>query len=284
MLTDPTPPPSSHNPKLPRAFDHIVGKALAKDPAERYQDADEMARDLRRYDRVDLDTPAPAPLPALEHPTNPKAVPATDVVRSAARAGLAAAAEGPWWKRKVGVEHCRCRPSWSSRSRRSWCRARATAPTVPAPMRRHERNASRRPAHLLQRRPALHRLRPPSTGGCELAARPTGATTAPQPLSPPRTSDRGTRAVGRIRAVGSDRGHAAALPVAPKPTGRVVLAVQPWGEIYVDGKKRGISPPTKELRLAAGPARRRDPQRHFPPHSETVQVNADEVVRITHSF
>src|SRR5262249_2742044 len=31
VLSEPTPPPSSHNPRLPRAFDHIVGKALAKD-------------------------------------------------------------------------------------------------------------------------------------------------------------------------------------------------------------------------------------------------------------
>jgi len=100
VLTDPTPPPSMHNPKLPRAFDHIVGKALAKDPSERYQDADEMARDLRRYDRVDLDTPAPAPLPALEHPTNPKAMPAPDVEQNPLVPSFALS-EGPWWKRKV---------------------------------------------------------------------------------------------------------------------------------------------------------------------------------------
>ena len=74
------------------------------------------------------------------------------------------------------------------------------------------------------------------------------------------------------------------MPVAPKPTGRVVLAVQPWGEIYVDGKKRGFSPPTKELRLSPGQHVVEIRNGDFPPHSETVQVNADEVVRITHSF
>jgi serine/threonine-protein kinase len=46
--TDPA-PPSSRKRNLPPGFDAIVAKALAKDPAERYQRADEMAADLRRY-------------------------------------------------------------------------------------------------------------------------------------------------------------------------------------------------------------------------------------------
>jgi hypothetical protein len=74
------------------------------------------------------------------------------------------------------------------------------------------------------------------------------------------------------------------VPVVPKPTGRVVLAVQPWGEIYVDGKKRGISPPTKELRLSPGQHVVELRNGTFPAHSETIQVNADEAVRITHNF
>ncbi len=69
VLSDPTPAPSSHNPKIPRAFDHIVGKAVAKDPQDRYQSAYSMAMDLRNYANLEFTTPAPAPLPALEHPT-----------------------------------------------------------------------------------------------------------------------------------------------------------------------------------------------------------------------
>jgi hypothetical protein len=44
-----TPPaPSSCSPQLPREFDSIVTRAMAKDPVERYQSAAEMAADLRR--------------------------------------------------------------------------------------------------------------------------------------------------------------------------------------------------------------------------------------------
>ena len=74
------------------------------------------------------------------------------------------------------------------------------------------------------------------------------------------------------------------LPPAAKPTGRVLLAVNPWGEIYVDGKKRGLSPPTKELRLPPGKHQVEIRNGTFPPHAETIEVNADEAVRITHNF
>ncbi|HYN35622.1 MAG TPA: Stk1 family PASTA domain-containing Ser/Thr kinase [Actinomycetota bacterium] len=42
-------PPSTVNPDLPKALDAIVMKALAKNPANRYQNATEMREDLERY-------------------------------------------------------------------------------------------------------------------------------------------------------------------------------------------------------------------------------------------
>lgn len=45
--TDPTPRVRSYNPSVPVVLDEIVAKAMAKDPAERYASAGEMAADLR---------------------------------------------------------------------------------------------------------------------------------------------------------------------------------------------------------------------------------------------
>jgi serine/threonine protein kinase len=48
MLGEPIPPPSTVNAAVPRELDRIVMKALAIDPAERYQTAGAMAADLER--------------------------------------------------------------------------------------------------------------------------------------------------------------------------------------------------------------------------------------------
>ena len=251
VLTDPTPPPSSHNPKLPRAFDHIVAKALAKDPAERYQDADEMARDLRRYDILDFDTPGPAPLPPLEHPTNPRAM--------AAAAPDPPPVGAPWWKRKL-----------------AWGAASAALVVVAMAAMLLPRNGSAPAAEV----PVVS-----SSGTIAAAAVPPSALPAPDP-APPAASAPATNAAGAVAADAkvAEPAPPPPAPVVPKPTGRVVFAVQPWGEIYVDGKKRGLSPPTKELRLPPGTHTIEVRNGAFPLHSETVEVIADEAVRVTHSF
>jgi WD40 repeat protein len=49
VLHDDPKPPRSLNDRIPRDLDTITSKAMAKDPARRYQTAQEMADDLRRY-------------------------------------------------------------------------------------------------------------------------------------------------------------------------------------------------------------------------------------------
>jgi serine/threonine protein kinase len=47
----PPPPPSQHNPSLPLAFDHLVMRCLAKDPADRYPTAEALAADVYPFAR-----------------------------------------------------------------------------------------------------------------------------------------------------------------------------------------------------------------------------------------
>jgi serine/threonine protein kinase len=58
------PLPSSLNPDVPRELDHIVMKALRKDPAARYQSAEEMRQDLLSVlagQPISAETPIPVP-------------------------------------------------------------------------------------------------------------------------------------------------------------------------------------------------------------------------------
>jgi hypothetical protein len=74
IATAPHTPLRSLDAAIPAAFEHIVDRALAKDPAERYQRAGEMAQDLRDFRNLQR----PAALDA-DKPPALRAVPATRV-------------------------------------------------------------------------------------------------------------------------------------------------------------------------------------------------------------
>jgi hypothetical protein len=74
---------------------------------------------------------------------------------------------------------------------------------------------------------------------------------------------------------------AAAKPVQP---GRLELAVAPWGEIVVNGRTRGVSPPLQVLEIPAGTHRIEIRNSTFPSHVERVEVKAGETIRIRHRF
>jgi len=66
--------------------------------------------------------------------------------------------------------------------------------------------------------------------------------------------------------------------------GRLELAVAPWGEVLVDGKSRGVSPPLRALDLPPGAHTIELRNSTFPAHVERVELKAGEAVRIKHRF
>jgi len=71
---------------------------------------------------------------------------------------------------------------------------------------------------------------------------------------------------------------------APGANSRVQLAVAPWGEVFVDGRSRGVSPPLRVLELAPGTHTVEIRNSTFPAHVEQVELKAGEAVRIRHRF
>jgi hypothetical protein len=63
-----------------------------------------------------------------------------------------------------------------------------------------------------------------------------------------------------------------------------VLAVAPWGEVFVNGRSRGVSPPVQAIDLPAGPHTVEIRNGSFPAHVERVVVKPGEPVRIRHRF
>jgi hypothetical protein len=82
----------------------------------------------------------------------------------------------------------------------------------------------------------------------------------------------------------SSAAPAARLREASAATGTVRLTIVPWGEIYVDGEKVGVTPPLRELALKPGPHRIEIRNPGVASHVQAVHVSAGEEIRIRHRF
>jgi hypothetical protein len=75
---------------------------------------------------------------------------------------------------------------------------------------------------------------------------------------------------------------------APKagavPPATVFLDIKPWGEIYVNGKSQGVSPPKKFIKLDPGKYKIEFRNTTFPAHTENVDVKARDEITLRHRF
>ena len=78
-----------------------------------------------------------------------------------------------------------------------------------------------------------------------------------------------------------DEPKEAAKPIG---TGLIALAIAPWGEVYVDGDRVGVSPPVNEVEVAPGKRKIEIRNGSFPVYTQIVEIKADQKVRIKHKF
>ena len=68
------------------------------------------------------------------------------------------------------------------------------------------------------------------------------------------------------------------------PPATLVFAIQPWGEIYVNGKSRGVTPPMKSIKLDPGKYKIEVRNTTFPPHTENFDLKARDEITVRHKF
>ena len=73
-------------------------------------------------------------------------------------------------------------------------------------------------------------------------------------------------------------------PKSGIPPATVFLDIKPWGEIFVNGKSQGVSPPKKFIKLDPGRYKIEFRNTTFPPHAESVDVKAREEITLRHRF
>ena len=241
--------PSTRNHNIAPGFDRITARAMAKHPDDRYPSAQEMAEDLRNFQ--DLEAPADVQVSqrTLERRLRR---------RDAAKALFGAEAAD----RQV---------------------ERFSSPVANAVWRRRNMIAIGVPAVLLIVAAAwtlapkrMPKEEQPVVRVAALAPLPAAAT---NPGDPPLRATPRQASPSSIPVVAVSN-----TPPAPARAGRLAFAVSPWGEVYVDGRRRGISPPLQEIKLSPGKHVVEIRNTTFQRHSQTVDLDADASVRIKHKF
>jgi hypothetical protein len=72
--------------------------------------------------------------------------------------------------------------------------------------------------------------------------------------------------------------------VAAVERATVMLAIAPWGEVYVDGKRIGVSPPVNQVEVPAGRRTIEIRNGDFPPYTEQVELKAQQKIKIRYKF
>ncbi len=215
--------PVTLKPELPEIFNYIVARALAKHPDDRYQNAAEMAEDLRGYGS--LQTPlnfyagVDGKPRTLERRSKPRPIEEQTLLmfsgadRDTVKAGL-------WWKHPLALGLG---------------------------------------AFVLVLGFFLLNM------GKSAVQKPVPAPSEKIEVQPEKTDS-------------------SLLSMLSAPQGTLALAVTPWGEVFVDGKREGVSPPLNELKLSAGKHEIEIKNPGFPTYSQTIDVESESTQKIKHKF
>ncbi|MBX3663342.1 MAG: PEGA domain-containing protein [Burkholderiales bacterium] len=108
----------------------------------------------------------------------------------------------------------------------------------------------------------------------------------PRPLpAPPPAAGKPPAPVVEARPAAPPRPAKKPAPAeAEVATGSLRLAVLPWGEIFINGNKYGVSPPLRDIALKPGLYKVEVRNPGFASYLQVVEVRSGEEIRIRHRF
>ena len=279
VLNNAPPLPSTYYPSLPHGFDRIVARAMAKSPDKRYQNAGEMSADLRKYRRFAKHEQK------KEHSENtvssPEKTSAAEKIDGNATLPIGTAAINPLlakatnWTRQYGLRVGL--PLLAALVLAGALLLRPDADTsVPPAVVAETSSADAMPPVATPKvspdapMPVVNANPTPDIPTPVLNNEPT-ETIAAAPTEPPV-----------VVPVPPPVAPVVAAPVVSEA--RVKLAIAPWGEIYVDNRKVGISPPLGEIKVSPGKHKIEIRNNTFAPYQQNIELAANASLRIKHKF
>jgi len=286
------PAPAALNPHVPAALDAIVRRAMAKRPEERYPSARGLATDLTRFARGELVTLGAAPAAANRPRPVPAAGDETIEIRPASRAEPA---------RPAAESNADTQPAAPPPAQRPLRRAAVLA-TIPflgfvaAIVFTGASNTPADPAAMPPVASVPSATTVATAGEITPAPPPPAAEAAPaapaEPAPEPAPAAAPPASVPQpAPAPVTKRDTATTVASAPKtaappaiPEAKLVFAVAPWGEVYVDGQRVGVTPPLRELSVPAGRRKVEIRNADLAPHVVMLDLREHSAVRIKHQF
>ncbi len=262
-------PPRSRNKTIPFSFDHIVATAMAKRPEDRYPDARAMATAVRNF--RDLRAPGAVPhWPVSSARASGPTHEGTPVEPSPAAAVVAVVAPEHDDAPEIGPV-----PGIGFGQRRKLVVYGGTAALI----------ALLAGAAVLSQRAAKAPPQQPEgvAPTAELADASPRVAGEPTPQGEPSPSTT-VAATSPSAPHPSPSAEVKPPPPAEPPMARLSLAVAPWGEVYVDGKRKGVAPPLTEIRLAPGKHTIEIRNTTFPSFAQSVNLAANGSLKIRHKF
>lgn len=270
ILNEPPVPPKSLTPRIPESFNFIIAKALAKNPDDRYQNAKDFAADLRNHEKLSL-SGATAIEPNKAKRSNPgnKSVDSlgdTTVLINAhnqntpieqIRSPLLTGTPSPtFWRDKTTL----------------WIASGTLMIALSVIFMVMEKPVWHEPLTISNHAETVSQailIKPSAT--------PEVITTAPVPAPRAATAQSNVAAAEKTTLA-----NAHADPIQANAT--LNFTVRPWGTIFIDGKKMGVTPPVKKLTVTAGKHKIEIRNLNLKPYSLTVDLKAETTKTIKYTF
>ena len=267
VLNEAPPLPSTYYPSLPHGFDRIVARAMAKSPEKRYQNAAEMSADLRKYRRyAKLEKKrqhAGDAHPADKPGSTGEAVGAESLQLASGMRGRTLRYGVPL---ALGVLLAGGLFWWGLTPPTTDVVADAVPPAEQVAVQAPTQDAAPVALAAIEENIATSIPETPV------------AINEPPPVVPVVASD--------VASEPTASGIAETPEVVPAVVseGRVRLAIAPWGEVYVDNRKVGVSPPLTEIKVKAGKHTIEIRNGSFAPYKQSINLTANANLRIKHKF
>ncbi|MDE2076686.1 MAG: serine/threonine protein kinase [Burkholderiales bacterium] len=262
VLNKPVPRAHEINPEVPRALSDIAAKAMARDLSQRTRSARVLSQELRDWlDESKASRLGDAALTSMEVGDKPP------------------------------------RTNWRDAARRHWVMGAAvlgaTALIGGIGMAWHQ--APSKPAQTSTVGLAAVAHAPPAVRPASAISLPAVAETASAVASNPSAASAPTAPAAPTEVASASEAIASSTPAAvtpevskveavEAPPGKVTLAVSPWGEVTVDGRHAGVTPPLTQLNLPPGKHVIAISNGDAPPYRKTVTVKSGRTYAVEHQF